>query len=739
MLTSMQTRRVVRKLVRTEDGRGWQVVWVEVPQSFGSAQDGSPSGESATGTTHLEEHTMKKRSFFWSCLFASLLILILAGIGVGGWWFFFRAQPVITEYLPASPVLVFLLSPSSGDEVKAGDLVPVKLQATAPTAILSAELFADGQSLGKAVNSPAEAEWTWQAWPLGIHTLQARVTTLDGQVGESQTVIVNVLVGDGVMQVTAQEGQTLQRIGADFGLLPDQMAGANPKVNPSQPLKDGQPVKVPIPGGGAGGGSGQGGGQGQLPPGGAGNLFFISIIWDIKFTEPVDKSYCYTSSDDGVWEKMPKDPFNFFESLDSLYTQLIPPSEQVVLQVDCWGWLGGALKYLGQGKTSFDLKQPPQNVMLIGNGFQFTGTPKFDFPPEKFTGGGGKTIPPPFALRSTTDAKECASHANPLLAPFICDALLNPPSNVKEYNVLVWEWGWNPATCWPGSECSSWVTKVDGYRLYQLPVPNNPYSPKSVKYLQTVKDPQKVAAVLIPWGGGCYGVEAYVDDPAIPPSPMAKLCGESPTLKKITLTTVTAWLTVGKTWVDSGDCDTYGGAELPEYKYNQEGFGKQPGEVSVGSYIVDDDNNDCFRQGQYAGAVKFDISPLISLPSGAVIQKAELKYSEAFYDYGATGIATNEKPSCVKGVRKGAQDWTGLMGAKHYSLSLLSYKYYASFGDLAYVVKGWLKNQSSNYGLILLPAEAPDPEPVEDWDGNVTGTCEEGLTNFSLDVYYYAP
>lgn len=685
---------------------------------------------------------MKKRTFQRGCFLIIFLVLILLASG-GGWWYF-RSRVSKAEFKPESPVLVFLLSPASGEEMKAGDLVPVTLQAAAPIAIQSAELFVDGKSLGAVTDSPESAEWTWQAWPLGIHTLSARATAADGQVGQSQTVIVNVLAGDGKMQVSAEEGQTLEQIGASFGVPADQMAAANPHVDPTQPLAGGQPVDVPVGegnagGGGAGSGSEPGGGQGQPPSGGNADLPpFISIIWNIKFTQPVDKSYCYISSGDGHWEKMPKEPFNFFQSLDSLYTQLIPLAKDVVIQVDCWGWLGGALKYLGQGKTSFDSNQPPNEVMINAAGFQFAGMPQIPIQEEKFTGGGQKTIPPPFAVRFAKDAAECVSHAHPLLAPFICNTLMNAP--VKEYNILVWEW--QAEACWPGY-CQYGINQVDGYRIYAVPdfTKKALYSPKSIKYLKTVSDPQKAAAIPLPWAGEwyCYGVEAFVNDAAVPPSAMVKFCpAQEPAPQKITLTP-THWLTAGGTWVDVGDCDTYGGAEYYVAENKETGFGNQPGEVLVGAYIVDDDNHDCFRQGEYYGAVKFDIAQSsLSLPSNAVIQKAELKYSTAFKDYGATGVATNENPSCVSKVGRAKQDWTGLVGGNHYSSKSLG-SYFAPYADLASVVKGWRENPSSNYGLILMPAVAPKPQPVGDWDGNVTGTCFDGLANFQLDIYYFVP
>jgi hypothetical protein len=223
------------------------------------------------------EATMGKNTLRWGCVLGSLLFLFL--LVVGGLWFY-RFPSRRAEAPPVSPVLVFLLSPSSGDEAEAGDYVPVTLQAVAPEAILSAELFVDGQSLGVVSHSPEAAFWSWQAYPLGIHTLTAQATAADGQVGQSQTVIVNVLAGDGLMQVSADEGQTLEQIGAAFGVAPDQMAGANPYADPSQPLAGGQPVQVPIENGGPG--NEPGGGPAQ-PPASADGPPVIPIVWDITF------------------------------------------------------------------------------------------------------------------------------------------------------------------------------------------------------------------------------------------------------------------------------------------------------------------------------------------------------------------------------------------------------------------------------------------------------------------------
>ena len=662
---------------------------------------------------------MRRRSFLWGCLFVSLLILLLAGIGG---WQFVRPRFQTSTAPPSSPVLVFLLSPSSGDEMEAGSFVPVSLQAIAPTSITSAELFVDGQSLGVISDSPENASWTWQAWPLGIHTLSARATAADGQVGQSQTVIVNVLAGNGSMQIPAEQGQTLEQIGADFGVPPDQMAGANPHLDPSKPLAGGQPVQVPVGGGnGGGGGSGNGSGQGS---GGANNPFLISIIWDFKLTEPVDKSYCYASTGNGIWEKMPKPPFDFFQGSDHTYTQFLP-QKTTIIQMQCWGWLGDALKFLGQGETKFDLLHPPEKVMISAQGFQFAGVPQM---PLSFGGGPTLDVPPPYALREPMNAADCTAHSNPLLAPFICNTILNAP--LKQNVILEWEWQ-APAFCLPPS--CGWVQAIDGYRIYEI----DPVT-KAEKYLKEINNPsQKITVIPLSWGSPCYGVRAYVNTPAFLESDIATHCpGQPPTPQKITLTP-SDWITTGGQWIQDGDCDNYGGADYYVVANKTKGFGNQPGQVLVGSYLVDDEGNDCYREGNYSGGVKFDSSVL---PPGTIIQKAVLKFSKVFMDYGAPGFAGPAPTSCVASAGKAKQDWSGLNSGNHFSSKyiastpIVSLSAYMSLqADVTSVASDWIKHPGNNHGFVFTPAGAP--HPLEDG----TGTCLSGLGNFQLEIYYFAP
>ncbi len=140
--------------------------------------------------------------------------------------------------------------------------------------------------------------------------------------------------------------------------------------------------------------------------------------------------------------------------------------------------------------------------------------------------------------------------------------------------------------------------------------------------MQEVNDPnQKVSALPLPWGYRCYGIKAYVEGSEYGGqvvSEMATYCpGEPVQTEKIVLPP-TDWLTTGGKWIQDGDCDTYGNGDSYLLANQNSGFGNSA-EVLVGSYIVDNNDKDCFRQGDYSGGVKFG-QPV--LPPGAVVQKA---------------------------------------------------------------------------------------------------------------------
>lgn len=637
---------------------------------------------------------MKKRSFLWGCLAAGAFLLLLAGIG-GVWWYL-RSRPQTAETPPASPVLVFLLSPSSGDEINAGHVVAVTLQATASTAIQSAELFVDGHSQGVVAETPQNASWNWQAWPPGIHTLSARAVTVDGKVGQSQTVMVTVLEGDFPTQ--AQEGQTLEQIGADFGVPPDQMASANGGMDPTLPLPGDFPVQVPTEGGENGDESTFDGGA--LDSGLISNL----VHWHFKPTEAVDKSYCYLSFDKQVWYKLPKLPYHFFEGDGANYPQYDFPltGGEKAIWAECWGWLGGTLKYLGEGETQFDPAQPPNEMVLASAGFVLTGVPHLQ------PMGGGEpdshlVVPPPSALRKPLDEQECYQNHG-FLAPFYC-ALRNDPN----YVALVWEWG--TGFCWPGSDC---ITDIDGYRFYEI----NQVS-GTVELLQELEgDWQKVFAAPNPWPGICYGVRAFVNNPFIGESEMVTWCpGNSAPQPQTVVLSPTQWLTSGGVWIENG-CGTYGNLDKYVDVNQKTGFGNQAGQVLIGSLVVDDEEDDCFRQGDYSGAVRFTLPSSLQFGQSAVLQKATLVIDSEFTDYHRSGEAANAPPyTCVKAVGEANEDWTGLGNAQHFApgQALMGYAdgpfadYGSGYIDVTSIVYKWMYYPINNHGFVLYHVHVGPP------------------------------
>jgi hypothetical protein len=463
---------------------------------------------------------MKERSRRGCVLWGGLgVLLILLFLGAGLWFFLFSNTE--TADAPPPPVVyVFLLTPANGDEVEVGDYVLVSLDAFGLSPLLSAELFVNGQSLGMESGDPENAYWTWQPLSIGIHSLTARVTDTNGEVGQSQTVIVNVLTGDGLMQVPAVEGQTLEDIGAEFGISSSQMAGANPDIDPEQPLPDGASVQVPIGDGAAGNRSGQGGEEISIP----------LIFWEFTPLTPVDKSYCYTSAGDGNWARLPKNSFKFFSGSPMKYTQheFIPKAGKSVIQMQCWGWQGGALKFLGEGETNFDIFNPPYELLISGQGFQLNGKPQIPLsgkPPE--TGGDGiLPIPPPFDVRQTTDVAACADHnehigsgqwsyVNPVYESQ-CDSFINKP--VLTHLALIWEW--EPGLEWPTPE-HGWSNEIDGYRIYEID-PFQSGEPKLMAEIGGLGRKQWFLPLVL--GYRCYGVQAYSDDPLVEPSEIADNC-----------------------------------------------------------------------------------------------------------------------------------------------------------------------------------------------------------------------
>ena len=617
MLYKMRMRRLVRRLSRKRDGKGWQVVWIEAPVE--------PVTQVMLHVYPNEENEMKKRSSRRGCLIGGGLALLLILLLGGGIWMF-GTQSLTFDGAALSSVVVTITTPVNGDEANVGDFVSVTAEAVATEAVQEMELFLDGQSLGKV--SGSKASWTWQAWPLGVHSFYVQAKDTKGNVGYSQVILIQVLAGDGLIEVVADQGQTLTEIGASYGVPPEVMNEVTPKIDPTLPLPGGKQVKIPVGNGGSGNESGQGSGA-KINP------IPNSVLWIFKPTQPVDKSYCYTSGGAGVWEKIPKNPFDFFQGVENVYTQLNEAANQTVIQAQCWGWLGDVLKYLGQGQAQIDANNPPKEFVINAEGFFLKGIPNIQ-PPPLGQGGGPASVPPPFALREPKDVNDCVSHGDPIVAGILCGKLMN--AKVKQNIILVWEW--KPEVCWPGF-CKYGADKIAGYTLYEY----DPFTHQE-KYLADIKpSAMRVAFVPLPWGAKCYVVEAYADSPGsqVSEKSVTYCPGEAPTAKKVTLTNVNEWLTTEDVLSLGEDCP-YTQAHV--FRLDNSGFGSQPGEVYIGAAIRDSEGgigvSDCYMDEYYQGGVKFNLEG--EIPSNAVVQKAILRFVKLNQVYLGGAVAA-QKPN----------------------------------------------------------------------------------------------
>lgn len=641
---------------------------------------------------------MKTPVVRWNRLTPGFLIATLA---VSGAWWSMRARAAPDQAASSSPVRVFLLSPANGREVKAGQYLPVRLQAVGPGAIAESELFVDGLSLGAVRDSPESASWTWQAWQPGIHLLYARVATAEGDIGRSPTVMVNVLAGDDTIEVLAERGQTLQQIGALFGIAPAAMARANPQLdpNPSLPLQSTSRVQVPVP---------RGGPQAE-PPAGAivSGPPLISILWNIEMRADVDRSYCYASDGSGAWERLPMDASIFFEGANSAYTQLIPLARNVEITVECWGWVDDQLQFLGDGGAAFDTAAPPGSVVIRGGGFDFTGSLTMPGLPAG-SDGSEAGIPAPYGVRKPLNAEDCTAHG---LAAQQCDFLLNDPQPAS----LVLEWEWRPPFC-VGIACDQ-VRDIDGYRLYLV----DPAAGAASFVGEVPSHEERVGVYPFASGSQCYGVRAFVQSPAFAESEMAMHCPGPPSTETRVIEPE-HWLTTG---------------QLNEAWYDA--F-----EAPAGAVVVSASNYG--NEVRSSAGVKFSPQPL---PPGGVLHRAVLKFSVLFLHEDTGGMSSTLDSFCVATLGRATQDWSGLSGGENHYVAgqnlLASPEYDAPMVslpefvgrtvevDVTPLVGVWLQDPSRNHGLILAPRRASAAGP----EGGAFCNSVEG--DFRLEIEYVMP
>lgn len=673
--------------------------------------------ERPQGGRNAEEVPVKRRNYQRRWFLIGLITAAVA-LAAGALWFA-RGSFGAGGATAASPVQVILVSPASGDDALLGDYVPVAAWANGPAGISSVEFLVDGQSAGVVREFPENASWTWQAVQPGVHTLTARATAPDGRTGESQAVQFSVLKTRDMIPLMAKDGQLLIDIGHEFGLQPFSIAEANPQLDPLVPRHGGQWVNVPVAGFLAARAT-------QPAPG---ERFPLTISWDLKLTRQANKAYCYLSTGDGVWDRIPRAPYRFFESTENQFAQFLeatPP--RLVLQAECWGWKGNTLQYMGQGETAFDTAQQSAQIEIFGQGFQLTGRTEFGQSGNQAESAAAK-VPAPYVLREPTSASECAAHGGESTA---CAAVLNAP--VK--TAIVLEWEWLPGLRWGGK---TWINTINGYHIYEIDRATG-----ASRYLEELSAQQRATPLPLLWGELCYGVRAYAvaaEYGGLVESDVAIYCPKDGPKTEQTTLAPSAWMTSGGKWVQEYDCAGINDGSAYASRNRSTGFGSAPGEVLVGSFVLNR-AGDCYREGDYAAGIAF---PKSLLPASAILKKAVLTFESRSTEYDASGQDLGPAPdACIAEVGIARQAWESLGGRDHSSDTWLTdptyYRPFASISgwmspsiDITPVVEDWIADPDKNHGIVLAPPVTPSPS------GSGEGRCLSWLGNFQLAIDYIVP
>jgi LysM repeat protein len=453
----------------------------------------------------------------------------------------------------------------------------------------------------------------------------------------------------------------------------------------------------------------------------------------ITTSTEVDRLYCYFSVDHGVWSRIPADPQSFIYPVNgsfdvSAYLETLaspPPEDGVVLSLECWGWAGDALAYLGSAEQTL-LPQPQFPLTANADLWLLTGAIQLG---GMQTYGGGFPAPSvsaPYNLQSTRNPQACFAHLPPglgaLLGELICGGAI-----ADGYTALLWDWV--PGTCWPGTtpEQCSYNNDIDGFRLYEIGPGHMPY------LIQTTDNPnQTLFALPAQWPRPdglprCYGVTAYA---GILESRVSTLACLTPTGEAALETITLHPADLGTiTEIYAGTCTGPGG--LGGEDYNLAG-----GEILAGYDGGGGGGYGCFVRHWYEGAARFDLSPI----GQASLQSATLRYYPGTSVYYFDQTASNEVLSCANQLSLATADWSH-MGLGHipstpyHPLDILTSHVYgqALEQDVLSAVVYWRDNPSQNHGFVLSnvgPVTISSSDSV--WQG-----CWTHYYGLELEVTYF--
>ncbi len=488
------------------------------------------------------------------------------------------------------------------------------------------------------------------------------------------------------------------------------------------------------------------------------SIDWVKVFQAIKMitTQPLDKVYCYLKVDNGDWQRIPHAPNTFLSpnpqgTFDvAAYLKGLPLGalkNQMTLELDCWGWKGSDLVYLGKAKQTVG----PGQVQMKTDQFEFTGViPVVDVPTgvtpptpsaQQFLSSTLPSLMPPTGLKNTSDPTECTSHLPSALAllggEFACQQAIQSGN----YAVLVWDW---LGGCWPGD--TNCVNTIDGYRVYRedfpvpvlvkdakgqdlktamFPLPPQPWPPgPNASILEKAK-----YAVL---SKNCYFVRAYNDS-----------VGESPDSQQVCLpwkpfnqtkNLTPAFILTRGVWYDHTEYHVWDGP-ASICAHGLAGPDVQPDQIEVGYFHANYSDCNGFFNETSRGAVYFDLT---NIPQNASVNYARLEYDfiKNVDSPSINGVATNEDLNCATRLMLGKEAWMGKnFGSQIYWIPGDSYKQLGPWNltgmskllqiDVTDAVKEWLQGTHPNDGFVF----RNDHESLNHEDDN---RCQSVYGNFHL-------
>ncbi len=457
----------------------------------------------------METKTKNRR---WIFIVFCLLFLLLLPAGYTGYMTYVTGR---IPFLPGTQTVsdngttlfVDILSPSLAENFSVGQPIQVQAQVWGLAPVDTVQLLVDGQIVADqtedAVAKPLNVSLIWNGSSPGAHALTVNATDLQGQTRQSQTVIVNLNTPP-LSAAVAASGDTLASISQANGVSVNEVVALNPGLAsqaPNDPVYPGYQVNLPSrltrP-------TQSNGALGNQPTVSVQSQTGLSMLiqWALNFHQPVDRIYCYQTTDAVNWQRNPVSAFNFLPGQQWQQPILLSAQRSnVILVLDCWGWKAGILNYLGQGQTILSIGSVPREITLEASGFQAVGVPLINpqaniLPAPK--------VPPPYGLREPKSVSECVKYFGSSLASLACNEWINEP--VQTHDLLIWDW--QPGICLPGDNYCNWINEIRGYQVFAVDDNGKP-----IELLQSVDLGQQLAAIPVSWGPVCYGVRAYSGHP----------------------------------------------------------------------------------------------------------------------------------------------------------------------------------------------------------------------------------